>query len=291
MASTTGFLDVPGARLRYEVRGDGPPLILLHGNAGDGDVFQFVAEPLARQYTVITYDARGNSRSTLVTDSPDPQLVRERADDALAIIDALTDEPPSVFGSSGGAITALDLLGRYPDRVRLVIAHEPPMFTVLPDAADHAAFFADVHATLQREGTDAAFRKFAAGIGMPEQDQSVDPAQLPPSIGELLARMHANLPFMLGYEMLDVVGYQPDVSALGASADRLIFGIGSDSRELRPALPALAFAPTINAELVEFPGDHAGYLGSAGPFTTTLLDVLAGRTVNNSPAAPTSWRR
>lgn len=274
MASTTGFLDVPGARLRYAVRGDGPPLVLLHGNGGDGDVFQFIAEPLAQHYTVITYDARGNSRSTLTTDDPGPQSVRERADDALAIIDALTDEPPFVLGSSGGAVTALDLLSRFPERVRLVVAHEPPMFTVLPDADVHAAFFAGVHATLQREGVDAAFQKFAAGIGMPAPDQAVEPARLPGPISELLVRMHANLPFMLGHEMLDVVGYQPDVPALAASADRLILGIGADSREFRPALPARAFAPTINAELVEFPGDHAGYLAAPGPFVTTLLNVL-----------------
>ncbi|MET9486627.1 alpha/beta hydrolase [Nocardia sp. NPDC006630] len=279
MVGTTGFLDVPGARLRYEVRGDGPPLVLLHGNTGDGDVFQFLAAPLAQRYTVITYDARGNSRSALTIDNPGPQPVRERADDALAIIDALTDEPPCVFGNSGGAITALDLLSRYPDRVRLVIAHEPPMFTVLPDAADHAAFFADVHATFLREGTDAAFEKFGAGIGIRAQNRSAEPTQLPPAIGEMRARMHANLPFFLGSEMLDVVGYQPDVPALAKSADRLIFGIGADSRAFRPALPALEFAPTINAELVEFPGDHAGYLGSAEPFVTTLLNVLAARSI------------
>lgn len=290
MFGTHGFLDVPGTRLRYEVGGDGPPLVLLHGNTGDGDVFQFVAAQLAQCYTVITYDARGNSRSTLSIDDPGPQPVRERADDALAIIDALTNEPPFVFANSGGAVTALDLLSRYPDRVRLVIAHEPPMFTVLPDAADHAVFFADVHATFLREGADAAMRMFAAGIGVAAQSRPADPTQLPPAIGEMFARMHANVPFFLGNELLEVVGYRPDVPALAESADRLIFGIGADSREFRPALPALALAPTINAELVEFPGDHAGFLSSAEPFVTTLLNVFATRSTSSDPAVTTSRR-
>jgi pimeloyl-ACP methyl ester carboxylesterase len=273
--ATTGFLEVPGARLYYQVRGEGPPLVLLHGNAGDAEVFQFIVEPLAEHYTVITYDARGNSRSTLTTDDPGPQPVRERADDALAIIAALTGEPPFVFGSSGGAVTSLDLLSRYPDRVRLVIAHEPSTFTVLPDAPDHAAFFADVHAAFLNEGVDAAFAKFTLGIGGPRQTEPIDPALIPPEIADLIEHMHANLPFMLGKEMLEVVGYRPDLIALAKSAERLIFAVGAESREFRPALPAVKVAPEIGAELVEFPGDHAGYLQTAGPFAATLLEVLA----------------
>lgn len=273
--ATSGFLDVPGARLYYEVRGAGPPLVLLHGNPGEGAVFQFIVEPLARHHTVITYDARGNSHSTLTTDDPGPQPVRERADDALAIIDALTGEPPFVFGTSGGAVTSLDLLTRYPDRVRLVVAHEPSTFTVLPDAADHAAFFADVHATFREEGADAAFATFNAGIGTPPRTEPLDPARIPPELADLIESMHANLPFMLGQEMLEVVGYRPDLVALARSADKLIFAVGAESREFRPAWPALKLAPEIGAGLVEFPGDHAGFLHAAGPFAATLLDVLA----------------
>ncbi|HJP72864.1 MAG TPA: alpha/beta hydrolase [Pseudonocardiaceae bacterium] len=270
--ATTGFLDVPGARLHYEVRGDGPPLVLLHGNPGEGAAFQFIAGPLAEHHTVITYDARGNSRSTLTTDDPGPQPVPERADDALAIIDALTGEPPFVFGTSGGAVTSLDLLTRYPDRVRLVIAHEPSTFTVLPDAPVHAAFFAGVHAAFLAEGVDAAFTQFSQGIGGPPRTEPID---LPPEIGELFEHMHANLAFMMGKEMLEVVGYPPDLIALAKSAEKLIFAVGAESREYRPALPALHLAPEIGAELIELPGDHAGYLHTAGPFAATLLEVLA----------------
>jgi pimeloyl-ACP methyl ester carboxylesterase len=266
-------LAVPGARLHYQVSGDGPPLLLLCGNTGDADVFQFVVEPLAEHYTVIAYDARGNSRSELLVE-PGPQTVRERADDARRMLDALTDEPAFVFGSSGGAVTALDLLSREPDRVRLLVAHEPPMFAVLPDAAEQLAFFADVYQTYEREGVEPAMAQFGAGIGA-AQDAPPSVAAMPPWIAELFERMQRNAGFFVAHEMLEVVDYRPDVPALTRAADRLVLAIGQTSREYRPALPAAFLAPRIGAELVEFPGSHAGYLDAAAPFAETLLTVLA----------------
>ncbi|HEX3782411.1 MAG TPA: alpha/beta hydrolase [Pseudonocardiaceae bacterium] len=266
-------LDVPGARLHCQVSGDGPPLLLLCGNTGDADAFQFIAEPLAERYTVIAYDPRGNSRSELLVE-PGPQTVRERADDAMRVLDALTDQPAFVFGSSGGAVTALELLSREPDRARLVIAHEPPMFEVLPDAAEHRELFDTVHRTYERDGVDAAMNQFIAAIGMPQQEAPSAEA-LPPAIGEMFQRMRANAGFFLAHELLQVVGYQPDVAALTKNADRLVFGVGATSRRFRPAFPAILLTPHTGAELVEFAGSHAGYLDAAEPFAATLLAVLA----------------
>ncbi len=82
--------------------------------------------------------------------------------------------------------------------------------------------------------------------------------------------------FFLAHELLQVVGYQPDVPALAKAADRLIFAIGDTSRQYRLAFPAIVLAPSVGAGLVEFPGSHAGYLDASGPFAETLLAVLAG---------------
>ncbi|GAA1246803.1 hypothetical protein GCM10009676_36270 [Prauserella halophila] len=59
------ILHVPGARLYYEVRGDGPLLVLIPGAPGNARVFTALADQLAQRYTVLTYDRRGFSRSVL----------------------------------------------------------------------------------------------------------------------------------------------------------------------------------------------------------------------------------
>ena len=67
---TSGFLDVEGARIRYERRGAGPALLLISGAGGDAGFFSGLAEVLADSFTVISYDRRGNSRSTGRTEGP-----------------------------------------------------------------------------------------------------------------------------------------------------------------------------------------------------------------------------
>jgi pimeloyl-ACP methyl ester carboxylesterase len=56
-------LRVPGASPHYEVRGEGPPLLLIAGGSADAGVYEPMVTRLASDYTVVTYDPRGNSRS------------------------------------------------------------------------------------------------------------------------------------------------------------------------------------------------------------------------------------
>ena len=93
--------------LYYEVRGTGPPFLLIMGATGDGGHFDAFAELLADEFTVISYDRRGNGRSPAptgwTTTSPE-----EQADDAAALLDVLGIGPAAVFGtSSGGTLRAV----------------------------------------------------------------------------------------------------------------------------------------------------------------------------------------
>src|SRR5690348_13055143 len=101
----TEKLTVPGATLYYEVRGRGPVLLLICGGIYDAEGFAGLADELAAERTVVTYDRRGNSRSELT--GPPPKLfVEEQADDAYRILGAVgvsEDEPADVFGNSSGA--------------------------------------------------------------------------------------------------------------------------------------------------------------------------------------------
>jgi pimeloyl-ACP methyl ester carboxylesterase len=116
--------------LYSEVRGSGPPLLCISGATGDAGHFDQVAELLANEFTVVTYDRRANSRS------PRPAgwnatTTEEQADDAAALLRCLDLAPAIIYGNSGGAIIATCLLLRHPTIVREAILHEPPLLSVL----------------------------------------------------------------------------------------------------------------------------------------------------------------
>jgi len=96
---------VNGTELYHEVRGTGPPVLLIMGATGDGGHFDKLADLLADEFTVITYDRRGNGRSPVPagweTTSPE-----EQADDAAALLDALGTGPAAVFSTSSGGVFA-----------------------------------------------------------------------------------------------------------------------------------------------------------------------------------------
>lgn len=163
-APTTGSLRVRGATLHYEVRGRGSLLLLIPGGAGDAASFDGIADDLADEYTVATYDPRGLSRSTL-DDTEAEQRVDQHADDALRVLELLSPgEPARVFGASSGAIVALHLLTAHPERVERVVAHEPPVVEVLPDAPQHRALIARVQETLRTQGLMESMAVFADGL-------------------------------------------------------------------------------------------------------------------------------
>jgi pimeloyl-ACP methyl ester carboxylesterase len=125
---------VPGADLHYEIRGDGP-LLLVIGSPMAAAEFAPLADALASDHTVVTYDPRGHG-SSAISGPDDDATPDQRADDIAAILDDLGAADADVFGSSGGAVTGLALVSRHAARVRTLVAHEPPLLELLPDAED-----------------------------------------------------------------------------------------------------------------------------------------------------------
>ncbi|QIS03946.1 alpha/beta fold hydrolase [Nocardia brasiliensis] len=270
----SGTLQVPGATLFYEERGSGPLLVLLPGSGADAAMFDHVAQVLVPHFTVLAADPRGYSRSPL-DGPPVDQRVEVMSDDIHRLIEdrAPAGESVYVFGASGGAVVALDLLARHPERLALVVAHEPPSFGVLPDAADHRAFVDEVYALFHREGAAVAGAHFAAGVGAQLRGMP-DPATLPPRAADMVARVMANLPIMLEHELRQITSYLPDETALTEHADRLVLAVGAESPGTLPYRPATTLAERLGARLVEFPGGHGGLNQHPGPFAQKLLDLL-----------------
>ncbi|MEU4194750.1 alpha/beta hydrolase [Kribbella sp. NPDC026611] len=273
-AKTVNKLAVPGATLHYEVTGSGPMLLLIAGGGTDAGVFDGIVGPLAADYTVVTYDPRGNSRSPYVG-APADERVDQAADDALALIDVVSPhEPAYVLGSSSGAITGLELITRYPDRVRMLVAHEPPCTEVLPDAADARAFFQEVYDTYLKEGVAAADAVFMTGIGA-HDDSMPQLEDLLPEYREPAERMQANAPIFYAHKLLPFTRYQPDLEALKKVADRIVPAAGTDSLDNLPGRPIQYLSAELGWPVVTFPGGHGGYASHPAPFATHLHQVLS----------------
>ncbi|MEU6673845.1 alpha/beta hydrolase [Streptomyces sp. NPDC046925] len=273
---TLGSLRVHGATLHYEVRGQGPLLLLIPGGTGGAAAFDGIADALAADYTVATYDPRGMSRSTL--DDPEAeQRVSEHADDALRLLEQLSPaEPALVFGTSSGAIAALHLLIARPDRVERVVVHEPPVVEVLPDAAEHRALIARVQETFRAQGLMPAMAEFAAGLtsgpkpspkSVPQSGSTTDgrdttepkaELKLPPQAAARAEQTMANLPYFVGRIVPAFMSYAPDIARLQSLSDQLVLAAGQDSRGELPYRPAEFLAKHLGTPLHHFPGGHTG---------------------------------
>ena len=120
-----------GVRLRYELTATGDvPLVLVHGSWGSHQQWDAVIPELSKSFRVLTYDRRGHSES----DCPSGQgSIRDDVADLAALIESLGLAPAYVAGNSFGASITLRLAAERPGVVRGLIAHEPPLFSLLAD--------------------------------------------------------------------------------------------------------------------------------------------------------------
>lgn len=263
-------LKIPGARLYYEVSGSGPLLILIPGASGTGESFRPLAHHLTSQYQVVTYDRRGFSQSHL--DGPqdyDHRLATD-ADDVRRLIESLSDQPATVFGSSSGAIVALEVLLHAPTLVQTLVAHEPPAVLFLPDAASWLAFFDGVYETYRKDGIPKAMQQFACGI-LGSGDLQVL---------EQVRREHTNAStvsntrYWLEYELRQYPQVELDLAALAKHAERIVPACGRDSQDEVPYQPNRVLAELLDLSVVDFPGGHLGFLSYPAEFAKALMDAL-----------------
>ena len=265
-------LDVPGARLYYERRGSGL-LLLLIGSPMDSTGFASLADALAGEYTVVTYDPRGIGYSSRENSTEDV-TPEQQADDVHRLLASLGDEPAGVFGSSGGAVVGLALVTAHPDQVHTLVAHEPPVIELLADREQVRAQIDDICLTYRAAGADQAMRKFMvlAGLGNAAEQGGAGPGWQPTP--EQIARMRASTELFLAHMIRPTALYQPDIDALRATSVRIIVGAGATSKGQLPNRTAGALANQLGTTVVEFPGDHGGFLPLSAPFARVLDQVL-----------------
>jgi pimeloyl-ACP methyl ester carboxylesterase len=278
-------LDVPGATLTYDVRQSDtstePPLVLIGspmGAAGFGTLASFFPDR-----TIVTYDPRGSERSTK-QDMTSPSTPEEHADDLHRLIQEIGG-PVDLFASSGGATNALALVATHPDDVRIVVAHEPPIATVLPDRENALAASRAVHETYLRSGFGAGMAHIIALVshtGEFPDDWALQPGPDPAMFGMPTEDSGDRTDPLLGQAMMPGAHYELDIEALRAASSNVVIAAGIESEGILPSRAANEIAKLLGTEVVVFPSGHSGFLGgeygqSGEPeaFAAKLREVLA----------------
>jgi pimeloyl-ACP methyl ester carboxylesterase len=276
----THTLDLPGATLTYDVREaeaeNSEPVLLMIGAPMDASGFAVLAGYFGDR-TAVTYDPRGVGRSPRA-DGQSAATPEEHAEDLHRLISELDRGPVDIFGSSGGAVNALALVARHPEDVRTLVAHEPPLATVLPDREEAVAAMADIHESYQRDGFGPAMAKFLAitrvrgPIPADFPTQAPNPAEFGLPTEDDGARDHP----LLGPHMVYVSQYEPDFDSLRGTSTRIVLAGGAESEDTFPYRAAQAVAEGLGSELVVFPSHHGGFHEQGDPdsFAATLRRVL-----------------
>jgi 3-oxoadipate enol-lactonase len=120
-----GFAEANGARLYYEVYGEGEPLLLIAGSCVNHLWYAKQIPVYAEEFQVIAFDNRGMGQSSL-PEGVD-QTIALLADDAAALLDALGVDSAHVYGHSMGGAIAQEMALRHPEKVRsLILAGASP---------------------------------------------------------------------------------------------------------------------------------------------------------------------
>ncbi|RJQ82643.1 alpha/beta hydrolase [Pseudonocardiaceae bacterium YIM PH 21723] len=286
--TSTHILSIPGAEITYDVRGplptaDGRPPLLMLGQPMTADGFATLAGFLPDR-TVVTYDPRGLGRSTR-SDGRTDNTPQVQAEDVHALIETIGG-PVDVFASSGGAVTALALVAAHPGDVRTLVAHEPPLLAVLPDADTAGRACKGFRDAYQAGGFGAgmaAFIVFTSWQGEFTEDYFAQPPADPAAFGLPAADDGERGDPLLSDSSLAVIDYRPDVEALLASPARVLIAVGEETGDAFTARTARAMATLLGQEAVVFPshhggfaGDEFGYPGKPEAFARRLEEALAG---------------
>jgi pimeloyl-ACP methyl ester carboxylesterase len=265
--TTKHTLETAEADIVYDVRGplptaDGRPPLFMIAQPMDASGFTTLASYFPDR-TVVTYDPRGLGRSVRkdgrVENTPTVQ-----AADVHAVIEALGVGPVEMFASSGGAVTALALVTAHPDDVTTLVAHEPPMIPVLPDAeaAERArAGFRDIYEAKGAGAGMAAFIAMTSWRGEFTDEYFSQPAPDPAQFGMPTEDDGRRDDPLLSDRSWAITGYRPDVDTLAAAPTRIVIAVGEESLGTFTGRAAVATAELLGQQPAVFPSHHGGFMG------------------------------
>lgn len=264
---TEHILALPDVDLAYDLRGPAPsesahrPLLMI-GQPMTAEGFTALAAYFPDR-TVITYDPRGLGRSVR-KDGRTDNSPTVQAEDVHALVAALDVGPVDLFASSGGAVTALALVTAHPADIATLVAHEPPILSVLPDADAAARGQAQVRDAYQAKGSFAGMAAFIAYTSW--QGEFTDAFFAQPPADPAMFGMPAEDDGTRDDPLLSdrswaITGYVPDTAALKAAPTRVVIAVGAETAGTLTARTAEATAALLDSTPAVFPSHHGGFTG------------------------------
>jgi pimeloyl-ACP methyl ester carboxylesterase len=264
------YPEQPGAFGLYaETCGDtGIPVVIVPGGGADAGLFSTVAEVLASEFRVVTYDRRGNSRSGQPGGWTETSIP-EQADDAARLIESMGLTPAFVVGTSWSTLIVIDLIARYPSLLRGAVIHEATLFGVVSNSASVAEQRGTLTADALRRGDYAAayeaLVRSSAGEGV---WQGLD--------SELRKRMAENARVFMTMEVPAFSEYTVPIDVLKQSVIPKTIAAGVVGRDQSVIFEATGWlADNLGLPLTDAPGGHAPYLDEPKEFGRWLQSVLA----------------
>ncbi|WP_211210259.1 alpha/beta fold hydrolase [Actinopolyspora halophila] len=269
MRARQGMVTVDEAELYYEIRGNGTPLLIIQGGLSEAGTTEQLANELAAHHQVISYDRRGLSRSSLPDgQAKTPVTMATHADDAAALLNAVTEQPAHVVGPSIGAVIGLSLALRHPERVARLVAHEPPMLSLVRDPVQESGL--DEVAALAERDVHAAIRHFVTFSGN-EPPVWEEGAQAGAQVGDTVA----NLRWFFAHDFPAVRHARLDVEQLSCSSVPIVPTGGDHGRERWEYRCAEQLAHHLTHRLVELPGGHNGLVSHPRASAAVLRTLFA----------------
>ena len=282
-------LKVPGASLTYDIRpADGttePPLVLIGSPMGAGGFPSLAAHFPNR--TLVSYDPRNNGERSPADDPSVPITPEVQADDVHAVIEAVGGGPVDMFATSGGAVVSLALVAKYPNDIRTLVAHEPPLASLVPDREQALAACGAIYDAYMADGSPAGMGKFMQVVmhgGEFTPDVVNAPGFDPAMFGMPADDDGSRTDLMLAHNVVHLTSFEPDFEALKRAPTRIVLAVGEDSNGNLAQRGGEAAAERLGSEAVKFPGDHGAFMGGEygqppgkpAEFAAKLREVLAG---------------
>lgn len=266
-------LAVPGAIINYETRGAGPPLLFISGASGTGNVFRQTVDVIGKDFTAVTYDRRGFSKSYLAGDQDYAHRLDTDADDAAALIKHVSNGVPAyVFATSSGAIVGITLLLRHPQLIKRVMLHEPPLIAALPDGVrePYEEATRKAYEDYRRAGPSAALRGFATvNFSAAEAKQLLDGSNAhsdPFSVGNSLYWFERELP--------DYPFTAMQLDEMAEHKGKIVFAASAEAGDLPAGRIPQIMAGMLGMRAVVMPGAHSGYQTDPEDFAQALMTYI-----------------
>ena len=292
---TTHKLETTEVDIVYDVHGplptaDGRPPLFMIAQPMDASGFRTLASHFPDR-TVITYDPRGLGRS-IRKDGRVDNAPTVQAEDVHAVIEALGVGRVDMFASSGGAVTSLALVAAHPNDVSSLVAHEPPLIPVLPDAKAAERARGAVRDAYEARGPGAGMAAFIAMTswrGEFTDDYFARPLPDPAQPGMTTEDDGSREDPLLSDRSWAISSYRPDFDALAAAPTRIVIAVGEESIGTFTGRTSMATAELLGQQATVFPSHHGGFMGGEfgypgqpEAFARKLRDVLND---DKSPAA------